>query len=414
MKIILFHQYFLGKNDPGGSRWNKFVEYFSQKDESIEIDIIAGNIHYATGMQMGASAWQNEENLSKNITLYRTWTYAGYNKNFFGRLMGYFSYTFSSLVKALFLKKADIIIVTSPPLFIGVSALLLSKIKRIPFIFEVRDLWPESAIATGVLKSKYLISILYHLEKMLYKHAKKIIVLTPAFEKDIVARFPEYKHKISIITNGADFDMLIDSSRATMIRNKYAWKNKKVFAYFGAHGLANDLMQIIEIANVYRNNDNILFVLVGDGMQKSSLKEKAKDYNLSNIQFIDSVSKQEVNDYIVACDVCMAILKKTDTFKTVYPNKVFDYMRCKKPVLVTIDGITRVLMEESQCGLYAKPEDMNDLKQTIQIFENLSSRALKTMGENGFVYVKKYFDREKLSAEYFSIIKKEMNAKKTV
>ncbi len=414
MRLILFHQYFLGKNDPGGSRWNQFVKYFTKEDENITIDIMAGNIHYLTGEQIGEKVWYNKEFLSKNVTLHRTWTYSGYNTSFFGRLIGYFSYTVSSLFKSIFLKKADMIIVTSPSLFVGISALVLSKLKRIPFIFEVRDLWPESAIATGVLHNKYLISILYGLEKMLYRHAKRIIVLTPAFQTDIAARFPVYKHKISIITNGADFDMASDNDCGKSIRDKYGWGDKKVFAYFGAHGVANDLMQIIEIANVYRNNDNILFVLVGDGMQKKSLKEKAKEYQLSNIQFIDSVPKFLVNDYINASDICMAILKKTDTFKTIYPNKVFDYMRCKKPVLVTIDGITRALIEEAKCGLYARPEDVDALKEAVSLFKEMPIDELETMGESGFHYVQRYFDRAKLASEYLTIIKKEVDAKTTV
>jgi len=414
MRLILFHQYFLGKNDPGGSRWNQFVKYFTKEDKNIVIDIMAGNIHYAAGVQIGEKVWYNKEFLSKNVILHRTWTYSGYNTSFLGRLIGYFSYTLSSLFKSLFLKKADVIIVTSPSLFVGISALILSKLKRIPFIFEVRDLWPESAIATGVLHNKYLIFILYGLEKMLYRHATRIIVLTPAFQTDIVARFPAYKHKISIITNGADFDMASDNHRSKSIRDKYEWGDKKVFAYFGAHGVANDLMQIVEVANVYRNNDNILFVLVGDGMQKKSLKEKAKEYQLSNIQFIDSVPKALVNDYINACDVCMAVLKKTDTFKTVYPNKVFDYMRCKKPVLVTIDGITRGLIEEANCGLYVIPEDLDSLKKVVLTFNEMPIEDLQIMGENGFKFVQKYFDRAKLASEYLMIIKKEIDAAATI
>ena len=159
MRVLLFHQYFLGKNDSGGSRWNELTSFFSKEDD-MKIDVLAGNIHYITGKQISPNRWSNRESVNKNITLYRTWTYSGYNSNFVGRLIGYFSYTLSSLIRSLFLKKPDIIIVTSPSLFVGISAIILSKIKRVPFIFEVRDLWPESAIATGVLKSNLLINIL--------------------------------------------------------------------------------------------------------------------------------------------------------------------------------------------------------------------------------------------------------------
>jgi len=408
MRIILFHQYFLGKNDPGGSRWNQLTKYFTE-DESSTIDVMAGNIHYATGKQVGKKVWYNKELIDSNITVHRTWTYSGYNVNFIGRLIGYFSYTFSSLWKSLFLKKPDIIIVTSPSLFVGISALILSKIKRVPFIFEVRDLWPESAMATGVLTNKYLINILYYLEKKLYKHAKKIIVLTPAFKKDIEKRFPDYQNKIETITNAADFDLMKPTKQDNWVRKEYKWEDKKVFSYFGTHGLANDLMQIVNVAKKLQNNPNILFVLIGDGMQKPLLKEKVAEYALENVQFIDSVSKDKVGDFINASDICMAILKKTDTFKTVYPNKIFDYMSCKKPCLVTIDGITRELIESAKCGMHSEPENLEDFTNIINKFIMMEKSELLKFGENGYDFVKKNFDREELAIKYLKIINKAIN-----
>ena len=409
MKIILFHQYFLGKNDPGGSRWNEFTSFFSKK-AGFTMDVVAGNIHYATGKKILPNTWLNTETIDKNITLHRTWTYSGYNSNFIGRVIGYLSYTFSALIKSLMLKKTDLIIITSPSIFVGISAITLSKIKSIPFVLEVRDLWPESAVATGVLNNKILLNILYWLEYRLYKYSKKIVVLTPAFKENIEKRFPEFIGKIEIITNGADFSIMSENNKAIQIREKYNWQEKKVFAYFGAHGVANDLMQVVEVANSFKNDDNIHFVLIGDGMQKKMLKDKVNEYGLNNIEFIDSVPKNEVVDYINAVDICMAILKKTDTFKTVYPNKVFDYMSCKKPTLVTIDGITRDLIETSQCGLYSEPENLEEFKIVVNKFINIKDEELSKFGENGFKYVKEHFDREKLAERYIEVIEKVVNA----
>ena len=405
MKIILFHQYFLGKNDPGGSRWNQLTKYFTE-DKISTIDVMAGNIHYATGKQVGENIWYNKEQIDENIVVHRSWTYSGYNANFIGRLIGYFSYMFSSLWQALFIKKPDVIIVTSPSLFVGVSALILAKLKRVPFVFEVRDLWPESAIATGVLTNKYLVGMLYYLEKKLYKHAEKIIVLTPAFKKDIEKRFPLYHDKIEIVTNAADFDLMKPDMKENWVRKEYGWGSKKVFAYFGTHGLANDLMQIVEVARRLKDNHAVLFVLIGDGMQKPLLKEKSKEYGCDNIQFIDSVSKDKVGDFINASDVCMAILKKTDTFKTVYPNKIFDYMSCKKPSLVTIDGITRELIENSASGYYSEPENADAFYKVVEKFLSADDKEMQEMGESGYKYVQKHFDRNKLAKRYMNIIKK--------
>jgi len=409
MRITLFHQYFLGKNDPGGSRWNEFTSFFSKK-AGFKTDVIAGNIHYATGKKILPNTWSNTEKVTDDITLYRTWTYSGYNSNFVGRVIGYLSYTFSSLIKALFLKKPDVYIVTSPSIFVGISAIIISKLKGAPFIFEVRDLWPESAVATGVLNNKFLLNILYWLEYKLYKYSKIIVVLTPAFKENIEKRYPEFIGKIEIITNGADFSIMGKEHKGSGLREKLGWNDKKVFTYLGAHGVANDLMQVVEAAKLFKNNKNIHFLLIGDGMQKKLLKEKAKDYELTNIEFIDSVPKHEVIDYVNASDICMAILKKTDTFKTVYPNKVFDYMSCKKPVFVTIDGITRDLLEVSNCGLYAEPENLKQFEEVVEKFINMNDDEMKQLGENGYRYVKEHFDREKLALKYIEIIKEVSNA----
>lgn len=402
MKILLFHQYYLGKNDPGGSRWNQFSKVFSKDNQ---ISVLAGNIHYATGKRVGLKIFFNREQISENIQIYRTWTYSGYNANFLGRLIGYLSYTLSSLIAALFIKKPDLIIVTSPPLFVGLSALVISKIKRIPFIFEVRDLWPESAIATQVVSNRFLINIMYWIERTLYNNSSKIVVLTPAFKKNIVERFPVLEKKIEIITNGADFDLVKPGDKNNWVREKYKWGNKKVFSYFGAHGIANDLTQVIEVARLFKTNTNILFALIGDGMQKKQLKGKVLEYELNNVQFIDSVPKDQVVHYISASDVCMAILKKTDTFKTVYPNKIFDYMAGQKPIIVTIDGITRELIENSKSGLYSEPGNIPKFKESIDFFLRMNENDLYNLGNNGYQYVITNFDRQELANRYLNLFK---------
>lgn len=402
MKIILFHQYFLGKDDPGGSRWNQFSKIFA---ECNEIKVMAGNIHYTTGKRIEKKRFYNKTNINRDITVYRTWTYSGYNTTFLGRLIGYFSYTFSSFIATLFIRHADLIIITSPPLFIGFAALILSRLKRIPFVFEVRDLWPESAIATGVVSNRFLISIMFWIEKMLYKHAAAIVTLTPAFKANILQRFPDLENKLTVITNGADFDLFTAGDKDNFVREKYGWGDKKVFSYFGAHGVANDLIQVLDVARRFTDDENVLFVLIGDGMQKMMLKEKVKSMNLTNIQFIDSVPKSEVGNYINASNVCMAILKKTDTFKTVYPNKVFDYMSCKKPVLVTIDGITRELVENSGAGFYAEPGNIDAFEETVLKFIRLPEFDIRRMGKKGYHYVKENFARNKLAAVYLNLLK---------
>ncbi|EOP77528.1 hypothetical protein KOW_03224 [Bacillus cereus VDM006] len=409
MRVLLLHQYFLGKDDPGGSRFNQFVKYW--EEQGHEITVVAGTVHYTTGKkeEKYKGKWIVAEEYSPNVKVLRTYVSEAYNKSFFGRLWGYFSFTVSSLTAILFrVKSHDIVIVTSPPLFVGVTGIFTKWFKRIPMIFEVRDLWPESAIDTGVLKSKPLIKMAFFVEKMSYKFANKINVLTPAFRNVLIEKKHISPDKITFIPNGADLDIFEPGEKDNWVREKYSLQNKFVVTYMGAHGLANNLDSLLNLAKACEEYEDIAFLLVGDGMEKARLKKRVKSERLQNVIFIDSQPKAVIPDFCNASDICTAVLKKVDTFKTVYPNKVFDYMSCAKPILLGIDGAARELVEESGCGVYVDPEDIIQFKEKILEFYHNRER-LDEMGLKGYKYVQRKFSRKALAHKYIreieSIIK---------
>jgi glycosyltransferase involved in cell wall biosynthesis len=400
MKILLIHQYFLGKEDPGGSRFNQFVKYWESKGH--EITVIAGTVHYSTGKkeEKYKGKWITKEKYSEKVIVYRTYVSGSYNKSFIGRFWGYFSFTLSSLTTALFkTPKHDVIIVTSPPLFVGITGILTKWFKNTPMIFEVRDLWPESAIDTGVLTNKLFIKAAYLVEKFSYKFADKINVLTPAFEKALIEKKSINKDKIMFVPNGADLDIFQPGKKENWVREKYNLKGKFVITYMGAHGIANNLDSILNVAKKCLENKDIRFMLVGDGMEKKRLKDRAISEGINNVIFVESQPKQVIPDFCNASDVCSAVLKKVDTFKTVYPNKVFDYMSCAKPILLGIDGVARDLIEESHSGYYVDPDNPEDFKEKIvRLYEN--KEELISLGKNGLDYVTTNFSREKLAENY--------------
>lgn len=409
MNILLLHQYFLEKGDGGGSRFNEMTRIWELAGHTITV--VSGMVHYTTGKKYPhyKGKFIVKEPLSEGRTVYRCHVSERYNANFVGRLWAYFSFVVSSLLCILKLSgKFDIILVTSPPLFVAITGIIASKVKRIPFVFEVRDLWPESAIDTGVLKSKKLIKAAYWLERQTYKNAKMINALTPAFQKIITERKNVDPSKVLMIPNAADFSIseqvLINFDRVAF-RKQLGLHDKFVVTYVGAHGVANHLEQILDTAELLRDT-NVVFMLIGDGMQKPWLKGEVARRNLNdNVLFIDPVSKEKVFEYIIASDVGTSVLKKVDTFKTVYSNKTFDYMACKVPVLMAIDGVSRELVETAQCGFYVEPQNQIDFSEKIKRY--LGDTALvKKHGENGYRYAKKYFDREILALKYIEELKK--------
>jgi glycosyltransferase involved in cell wall biosynthesis len=406
MRILLIHQYFLEEDDPGGSRWNEITKTWTELGH--EIVVLGGMMHYnGTQKRPEYKGKWFKTNFQGKIKVIRSHVSESYNSNFIGRLWGYFSFVFSSLWSGVFKAKGkfDVVVVTSPPLFVGISAYLISRIKRIPFVFEVRDLWPESAIDTGVVKSKLIIKLAYRLEKFIYNKAKLINVLTPAFRDTLIEKKNISPDKIIFIPNAADFSLSEDLLRnfdAQAYKKEKGFEDKFIITYVGAHGVANHLEQVLD-ASMLLKDTNVLFLLIGNGMEKERLIQKAKELNIENVQFLDSVPKSEVFKYILISDLGASVLKKVDTFKTVYSNKTFDYMACKKPILMAIDGVSRKLVEDAEAGSYVEPENSLEYEKIIKMYLN-NPELIKIQGENGYNYAKNNFDREVLAKKYIESI----------
>lgn len=406
MNILLIHQYFLEEDDPGGSRWNEFTRVWTAQGHKVTV--LAGMMHY-NGKEKKPE-YKGKYFVKKQqgaVNVWRCHVSEAYNKHFLGRLWGYFSFMFSSLYAGLFKVKGkhDVVIVTSPPLFVGASGYMISRLRRMPFVFEVRDLWPESAIDTGVLKNKLVIKLAYWVEAFIYKHAALINVLTPAFYKVLHEQKGIPERKLIQISNASDFSLsekLLHEFDPKAFRKEHDLEGHFVITYVGAHGVANHLEQVLDAGEALKDT-NVLFLLIGQGMEKDRLKQLAADRKVTNVRFLDSVPKAEVFRYILASEMGASVLKRVDTFKTVYSNKTFDYMSCKKPILMAIDGVSRELVEQAGAGVYVEPENTNEYNRIIRQYLNDPER-LSREGERGYRYAKENFDREVLADKYLNHI----------
>lgn len=414
MNILLIHQYFLEKDDGGGSRFNEMTRVWGELGHTTTV--LAGMVHYNTGKKRDRykGKFTYVDQYAADTTVLRCHVSEAYNVNFIGRLWAYFSFVFSSIYTGLFKTKGkfDVIVVTSPPLFVGITAYLLSLIKGVPFVFEVRDLWPESAIDTGVLKSKPIIKMAYWFEAFMYRKAKLVNVLTPAFRDKLVNEKGVPADKVVFIPNAADFslsDNLLSGFDRDKFRKEHDLDGRTVITYVGAHGVANHLIQVIDTAEIMKENKEVLFQLIGSGMQKEMLKEEVAKRGLTNVKFVDPVPKAEVFKYILASDFGTSVLKKVDTFKTIYSNKTFDYMACKRPVLMVIDGVSRKLVEDAACGVYVEPENPQDFADKINEYLNSNTELLEKQGESGYHFAKANFDRDVLAKKYVNYLKRITN-----
>ena len=406
MRILLIHQFFLEDDEGGGSRWNEMARIWTEAGH--EVTVLAGMVHYMAGKSdQYEGKYFNQSTNRDGVNVIRCHVSDSYHASFLGRLWAYFSFTFSSIWGGTWLVKGkyDVIVVTSPPLFVGITAIVLSWWRRTPFVFEVRDLWPESAIDTGVLSKKLIIKFAYWFEGFVYKKAKLINVLTPAFREVLITKKNIPAAKIIFIPNAADFALseeVMTGFDATAFRREHDLGDKFVITYVGAHGVANHLVQVLDTAELLQDT-NVLFQLIGDGMQKKELVTEAERRGLTNVRFITFVPKKVVFKYILASDMGASVLKKVDTFKTIYSNKTFDYFSCQKPVLMVIDGVSRELVEKADAGIFVEPENPADFAQKIRFYLK-KPEILKQQGKNGYCYVREHFDREKLALQYLALI----------
>lgn len=414
MNILLVHQYFLEPDDSGGSRFNEMSKVWV--DHGHHVEVLAGMVHYATGEKLPEYRSQRfVRRTQSGVRVIRCDVSDSYNVDFFGRLKGYLSFVASSTEAGLKLleRKPDIILVTSPPLFVGITGYILSKFRQTPLVFEVRDLWPESAIDTGILTNKLLISLAYAFERFIYSNASLINVLTPAFRDKLHEEKGVSADRIVFVPNAADFNLAERIQRTfdrKAFREKHGWSYKVVITYVGAHGVANHLEQVLDTAALLKyDSPEVLFVLIGSGMRKAHLQQQARSEQLKNVEFIDSVPKAIVFRYILASDFGASVLKRVDTFKTIYSNKTFDYMACRLPVLLAIDGVSRDLIEEADCGRFIEPEDAHDFAEVIQFYLGLPRDEWIRQGQNGYDYAVNHFDRETLALRYLSHLQSTAN-----
>lgn len=398
MHLILIHQAFASLADPGGTRHHELARHLAQLGH--QVTIIASPVSYLTGTSHGCLRWSEKQVDDLGVVILRAYTLPALHRSFVWRVLSFFSFMFSSFFIGLGVRQVDLVWGTSPPIFQGFTAWLLARLKRVPFLFEVRDLWPAFAIAVGVLKNRTLIRLSNWLERFLYKHADQLVVNSPGFIEHVQVRGAK---QIALIPNGADPAMFDPHINGTDFRVQHHLTNKFVVLYAGAHGMSNDLDVVLDAADVLRDEPRLCFVLLGDGKEKAHLIAMARTRNLDNILFLPPLPKKDIPQALAAADVCLAILKSIPLYKTTYPNKVFDYMAAGKPVLLAIDGVIRQVVEEANAGLFSPPGDPSSLAAaTRQLMAD--PQTARRMGQAGRAYIEQNYSRTQIADQFNNLL----------
>jgi glycosyltransferase involved in cell wall biosynthesis len=338
----------------------------------------------------------------------RAATYQALHRSFVHRVFAFASFMVSAFFIGLGVRGVDLVWGTSPPIFQGWTAWMLARFKRVPFLFEVRDLWPAFAIQVGVLHNRWLIRASLWLERFLYRRADRVMVNSPGFLSHVREGGAR---QVSLIPNGADPGMFDPAADGAAFRAAHGLEGKFVVLYAGAHGLSNDLGVVLQAAERLCDRPEIALVLLGDGKDKPALQARAAQMGLQNVHFLASIAKIEMPTALAAANTCLAILKPIPLYTTVYPNKVFDYMAAGRAVLLAIDGVIREVVESAGAGIFIQPGDPAALAQAIRGLADDPERAAG-MGNRGRQYAEAHFDRSLLAAQLLQGMLELVNHKK--
>lgn len=398
MKIIILTQYFPPEI---GAPQNRLFELAVRLVKlNVEVTVLTAMPNYP---QMEIyEGYKNKSYLFEEIEgvkIHRSSIFVSKNKSIVNRLRNYFSFVLSSIRTASKLElNYDFLMCESPPLFLGYSALYLSRKTKAKLIFNVSDLWPESAEKLGVVKNSFLLKMAYNLEKKLYKKSVIVTGQTQGICENINKRFPDVK--TYWLPNGVDLNFYNpEKIKKENWRTKNSFKETDIiFLYAGIIGIAQGLEIILNAAVSFVSQPEIKFVLLGNGPEKEKLVELKEKLKLNNVVFLNPVSKTEMPQILKNCNAAIIPLKKLDIFKGAIPSKIFESLAMELPILLGVDGeAKKIFIDDAKAGLYFEPENVNALINCLNYFcKNINE--LQDFGKNGRNYVLSKFNRDKIAA----------------
>jgi putative colanic acid biosynthesis glycosyltransferase WcaI len=407
VKILYVSQYFYPEMGAPAARAAELACHWAQ--EGHEVTVLTGFPNHPTGVvhrEYRTRIWRlvMREQLH-GVNVLRTWLLPFPNRRPYERMLNYSSFCLSSAVTGILARRPDILIATSPQLLVGLSGWWLARAKRVPMVFEVRDLWPESLAAVGVgSPDSALHRSLGAIAKFLYQRSDHIVVVTPAFRDYLIEHWKLPPEKLSVVANGVETDLFQPEAASPSLRQHLGLEGRFVIGYVGTMGMAHGLETVLEAA---RKLESLLpdacFLMVGEGADKERVLRLARAQGLNNMRFVGQQPREKVPEFICASDVCLVLLKKSEIFKTVIPTKLLEFMSCARPVILGVEGQARKIVEQAGAGTFIEPENADDLISAIQHLHG-DPGLRETLGGNGRNHILRNFSREQTAKSYIGVL----------
>ena len=343
------------------------------------------------------------------VTVVRVWTYLAANEGFARRTINYVSYMISAAMAVPRLPRSDVYVSTSPQFFCGLAGMLAAKMRRTPWVLEVRDLWPESIVTVGAMHRGMTIRFLEWLERLAYRKADRIVAVTDSFAPHIAERC-QGAAKIDVIKNGVDLSLFKRGADGGEIKRRFGLEGRFVAAYVGTHGMAHGLDTMLDAAELLQNDPRFGFLMVGGGAEQERLAARAKTMGLDNLRIVGQMPKSDMPAVWAATDASLILLRRSDAFEKVLPSKMFEAMAMECPIILGVRGEAKALLDAAGAGVAITPESAEELVAAVVRLADDKDLALK-LGRQGGLFVRQHFDRERLAERYIEVLQATVDAR---
>ena len=407
MKILYISQYFPPEMGAPSARAAELSQHWVQAGH--DVTVLTGFPNHPTGVVPVAYRGKLRRLLARedfdSVKVVRSWLLPFPNRKAYERILNYSSFCLSAAMTGTFVDRPDVIIASSPQLLVGLSGWWIARFKRAPFVFEVRDLWPESLSAVGMAGENSLLHrSLASIAQFLYKHADRVVVVSPAFRDPLTTRWKVPPEKIEVVENGIETDLFRPENTNIELLRNLKLEGKFVVSYIGTIGMAHGLTTLIESAVQLRDSaPSVHFVVIGEGSDKERVVSLAKQNSLTNMTFIGQQPREKIPAYIAASQACLVHLKKSDVFKTVIPTKMLEFMSCGRPVILGVEGHARSIVEDAKAGVFVEPENASQLSQAILRLAS-DAKVREELGRNGRDYILRNFSRPVTADRYLKVL----------
>ena len=412
MRVLFFTHYFPPEGNAPASRTYEHCTRWVKAGHQVTVVTSVPNVPNGVPYPGYRNRFRRQRDTMDGIEVIRVWTYLAPNAGFVKRIVNYLSYMLTAFWVGVTIRRPDVIIATSPQFFCGWAGVLTQFFRRVPFILEIRDIWPESITAVGAMRKGLLTRLLEWLEKRMYLSADHIVTVGQGYRDNVAGKVP-VADRISVIYNGIDGNAFTPQNADEDLLQRFGQGNRFVCSYVGTIGMAHGLETVLDCAELLQQagRTDIGFLLVGDGARRQPLMEECATRGLNDlVRFTGLLSKQEMPKVLASSDVLLVHLRACDLFQTVIPSKIFEAMAMKRPIIMGVQGESAEIVRSSQAGIDMQPGDAQSLFACVTKLKD-DTTLYATLSRNGRDFVLEKFSRDAFAATYLKLIETVVNQK---